>query len=975
MALALGSASAQINDADADGYLFRAKAMYADGNYVGCIQQLRQAEPAVETQFLKAMAAYRQGDAEALSSLETFIADNPSSVLTPQAILAAGNILFDRHQWFKALDMYSSTTSSSLNDEDAEQFDYRKAYCLLRTDKPDAAAPLFTRLLSTRNYANNARFYLAYIAYSKENYAEALRGFNAVNRSDQAPVNMTEYYLSQLYYNKGDYSKALTMAQKLLSRQGIEQPFMAEAARVAGESAFETGDTEKAVKFLRQYRSLTENPLPSALYVLGISEYESGDYADALADFTPVAELDNAMAQSASLYIGQCHMHQGNYSSALLALDRAFRMAYEPEIQEVALYNYAVAKMQGGRIPFGSSVATFESFLKRFPKSRFAPEVQSYIITGYITDNNYEAALNSINAIKHPTEATLDARQQVLYTLGTRYLNTGETAKAMNCLRQAKAMTGRNAAIAAECDLWMGETLFKEGKFSQASQCYSDYLKNSASNAPNRALAYYDLGYSLFGEKKFAQALDAFKKFNSMRDNASPAVNADAFNRMADCEYYNSNFSQAASLYDKAYETNPSAGDYALYQKAIMKGLRRDHKGKIEGLAQMMQKFPTSGLFPSALLETADAYSESGDNKKVIETYNNLVEKYPNTAQGRQGMLLLAITHLSDGNRLTAMETYRNVISRYPSSDEARVAADDLKKLYVEDDRSAEFISFMKSVPDAPEIDPSEIEELSFRNAEKAFNADGATRKVESYLRDYPDGQFVPQASLMMAKASAETDSRRTIAYTLTIVDKYPHSSVIEEALLLKAKAELNLEMDRDALETYRKLESVASSSGNLNAARLGIIRTASLMDENQTVLDATERMLASTTVGATERDEVNYARAVALNNTSDTDGAEQIWRELSLDLQSVYGTKAAFALASRQFEAGDLSKARATVENLIEANPPHNYWMARAFILLSDIYRAEGNKFEADEYLRSLRENYPGKEADIFTMIDQRLQ
>jgi len=42
---------------------------------------------------------------------------------------------------------------------------------------------------------------------------------------------------------------------------------------------------------------------------------------------------------------------------------------------------------------------------------------------------------------------------------------------------------------------------------------------------------------------------------------------------------------------------------------------------------------------------------------------------------------------------------------------------------------------------------------------------------------------------------------------------------------------------------------------------------------------------------------------------------------------------------------------------------------------VLSDILRAQGNDFEADAYLKSLKSNYPGEEADIFTMIDERLK
>ena len=62
-------------------------------------------------------------------------------------------------------------------------------------------------------------------------------------------------------------------------------------------------------------------------------------------------------------------------------------------------------------------------------------------------------------------------------------------------------------------------------------------------------------------------------------------------------------------------------------------------------------------------------------------------------------------------------------------------------------------------------------------------------------------------------------------------------------------------------------------------------------------------------------------------------------------------------------------------MEQLINSGTSHTYWLARAFIVLSDVYAAEGKSFEAREYLQSLRENYPGKEPDIKEMIDKRLR
>ena len=157
------------------------------------------------------------------------------------------------------------------------------------------------------------------------------------------------------------------------------------------------------------------DPQLSTLYILGVSRYKEGDTEGAIKDLTPVTACNDAMGQSAYLYIGQCYLRQGNVNSALLALEKAYRMDYDRNVQETAFYNYAVARMEGGRTPFGSSVTMFEDFLRRYPDSRYAPEVQEYLITGYMTDNNYEKALASINKIKRPSKAIQAAKQRVLY--------------------------------------------------------------------------------------------------------------------------------------------------------------------------------------------------------------------------------------------------------------------------------------------------------------------------------------------------------------------------------------------------------------------------------------------------------------------------------------------------------------------------------------------------------------------------------
>lgn len=56
------------------------------------------------------------------------------------------------------------------------------------------------------------------------------------------------------------------------------------------------------------------------------------------------------------------------------------------------------------------------------------------------------------------------------------------------------------------------------------------------------------------------------------------------------------------------------------------------------------------------------------------------------------------------------------------------------------------------------------------------------------------------------------------------------------------------------------------------------------------------------------------------------------------------------------------------------EAGTPHEFQLARGFILLADAYKGQGKAYLAKEYLQSLRENYPGNEPEILNAIKSRL-
>ncbi len=931
---------------DATGYAARAAIMANDANTRGALDQYTQALALLPDGLGRermlwehTMASLAIPGTDGIAAVENFINEYPASARRELALLAIGDIFYDRGEWNAALKAYRAVDPDALNPSLSETYTLHMAYCLLKSSDYDKARTMLESLAGTP-VANDARFYLGYISYVKGEYAEARRQFEAVNSNKGMPAAMADYYLAQIAYMRKDYAEAARLAKHVAALQQVEPEFEYEALRVAGESLYGQGKQKEALEYLTRYASVCPDPRPSALYVLGVEDYRQGNWKQAIERLTPVTEDTQPMGQSAYLFIGQSYMHLDNFNAAAMAFEKAYRPGGDQKVQEAALYNLAIARMQGGKTPFGSSAGLLEEFLERFPDSEYVPLVADYLVKGYMTDNNYEAALEAINKVRNPDDAVLAIKQMVLYSLGTRELQRSQPRAALAHLKEASSMTRLSPEVAAEATLWMGECQYKLSDYSGAVKSYNSYLRQSGGSPRNRALAYYDLGYARFALKDFKDAKTDFRKFLKQPAGADKHMIADAWNRLADCDYYTRNFTEAANNYHAAYEANPQGGDYPVYQQGIMKGLTRDYEGKIETLNALMTEFPGSPLVPTALLEIGESYGELGQEGRAVETYTALVSRYPSTDQGRQGQLMLAITYLNNGNRARAIDHYRKVVEMYPSSEQARVAAEDLKQLYTDDGRIDQYIALMEKVPDAPRIETAELAELTLQSAEKA------------------------------REAGRESDALRLAT---EVVERFPDSPQAVEALTIKAEAELAKGDAEAALLSYRALEQKASSARSLNTARMGIMQVSRDMTDYATALEMAELLLGSSALGASEQGEVAFTKAMSLNATGKGEEAVEIWEKLAQDPETLNGTKSALYLAQYHFDNGNREKALKEINTLIDANPPHDYWLARGFILLSDILRAKGDTFEADEYLRSLKENYPGSEPDIFRMIDER--
>lgn len=91
-------------------------------------------------------------------------------------------------------------------------------------------------------------------------------------------------------------------------------------------------------------------------------------------------------------------------------------------------------------------------------------------------------------------------------------------------------------------------------------------------------------------------------------------------------------------------------------------------------------------------------------------------------------------------------------------------------------------------------------------------------------------------------------------------------------------------------------------------------------------------------------------------------------------EARAIEAAKAPVEAAQQLFNAGQYQQAEQALNKAIDEGIGKPYWLARAFILMSDIYKAEGRTVEAKQTLESLKANYKEND-DIQSMIEERLK
>jgi TolA-binding protein len=929
-----------------------------------------------EAEYHRSLSALHLFNPDAEYRMVTFIRNHPESPRINEAYLALGDYFYQNKSYRKAATYFDQVKRWELSPEKQQEYFFRFGYSLMvKGDKPKAML-MFSEIKDIETeYTSPALYYFSHLAYEQNMYETAMEGF-AKLKDDETFGDVVPFYIVQMLYLKKDYDEILKTAPDLLESAGKTRAV--EIYRFIGDAYYNKGNFAEALPYLEKFAGGTKISGREDKYQLGYCYYMTGDYDKAIKLLREIGTSNDLLGQNIWFILGDSYLKKGDKKRAQLGFSEASRMDFDRNITEQALFSFAKLTYETSYSPFGEVITAFQDFIEKFPSSKRIDEAYNYLISTYMQVKNYKAALASLDRIPNKSSRLEEAYQRVAFFRGLELFKNMELEPSIGMFEKSLKYEKYNRQLRSRAVYWKGEASYRLGRYEEAKNDYVTFLGIPGSSAlGENSLLRYNLGYSLFNLKDYANAITHFKTFESEVANVKSEVMADARNRIADCYYITTNYTSAISYYDKVIDFGKVDADYAMFQKGFCLGLMNDEKGKAEILSSLTTRYPSSSYVPNAIFERGRAYIVLRDYQRSESDFNTVINSFSESPFVPRAMVQLGLLYNNTDQNDKAIAQYKKVIEKYKSTADARAALTGLKNTYVEMNDIDGYFAYVRTLQGYGDVNLAEKDSLLYTSGENLYITGKYQRASEvfrNYLNEFPSGSFLQNAQFYLAECYRKSNNNDEALRLYVIIAGSPVNQFTEQSLESAAAIYYSKEDFESSLSYYEKLEKGASNSDIRITGLRGELRSAWQLGDAQRTIAAAEKVTGSPGLPEELSREAVYMRAKANYSLNNFDNALADFRKVATEVASVEGAESKYRVAELLFKKDQIDESEKLVSEFIDQNSPHQHWMARMFILLSDISLKRGDKLQARVTLESLRDYYTVDNDGILDEVKSKL-
>ncbi len=895
-----------------------------------------------------------------------------------QALIEVANYFFNAKEYEKAINYFSQIPSYELTNEQRAEVKFKMGYSFFVKKKFKEAKNNFREVKNFEGpYFYPTNYYYGLCEFFDGNYHNAINSFKLVERSKQYKTRIP-YYIAQIHFAKGDFDKVIAYTEpKLKSR---ELRHRKEMNQLVGRAYYENGEYEKALPFLEYYAAKSSRLKEEEFYQLGYAQYQTGRYHDASKNFEQLEKVDSELGQFALYYLADSYLKLGKKNSARNAFGAASRMDFDPTVKEDALFNYAKLSYE---LKFDREAL---DALQGFDRSsKYYSEAQTLMSKIFLNTRDYEKALAILDHFPDKTPQLKEAYQKVAYFRGQQLFKEDKLDQSIGYFNKSLDVPV-NKRYEALATYWLGDIAHQQKKYNESIRYMNQFLTLSKTmrNLPDESSVFtanYLQGYNYLKQKNYNGAFGYFKsavegiKRNSVfirNDAVKNEILADATLRAGDCLFKRNRYRNAARYYNEAINNAYPGFVYAIFQKAIIEGLRGRKTEKILALENLVENNPHSEYTDDALFQLGITYQEMGQLDKSAEPLRELVSRHRHSPLLNTALLRLGLITYNRGNIQKAIEYYKQVFSGNPEEDEAQAAIDALEEIYIQDLNDPDgFSTFLETVP-GYNLDHYGRDTLNFNAAESAFgNAtyDRAASAFSNYIRKFPNGRNSLLAHYHRGDSYTElmqySDAFKDYEWVIAKGQSRYYGKALEKAAIIAYNHELDF---AKSFDYYSRLEEVANTSDMRFQAQLGALRSAYRIGNASAVSKMAGKVVNNPAASKDNLATANFFLGKMAFDQKEFQTALDAFGEVTKLSDNVQTAEARYLVAYIYYQQRDLETAKQLAVNANKESSNFPFWVAKSVILLSDIFAEQGDLFNAKAALEALIENFDEDEVLIAT-------
>lgn len=923
-----------------------------------------------KAELLHAQCAVRLGAPDGQMLIEHFAASHSPAPISQQALLEMGNYYYNKREYDQAIIMFADIDQRALTAAERSEVIFKLGYCQFVSKDFDEAKANFARIKDFEDefyYPSN--YYYGLTAFFDGAYDDAIFHFHRVSQSKKYEDHIP-YYIAQIYFAKGEYDNLLDYSLPKIEDRSIKNS--AQIKQLIAQAYYEQEEFDKALPYFQEFGEESRLLRPEDYYQIGFVNYKTDNNEEAVRYLSQLNQEDTRLGQHAMYFLADASLRLDDRASARNAFAAAAALNYDSDIREEARFNF-------GKLSFelGYHRDAIDAFLSFGPDSRHYEDAQVLLSDLFLKSRDYARAISLLEDIPNRPERLGEIYQRVLYLRGVQLVQQYSPEQAQTYFERSKTQP-YDKKILLLADYWLGEIAFLRkdypetrrllGTFVEQSDRFRDLPEESSTMTAN-----YTLGYANLKEKNYRKALLHFQETVSdiqrrrqqlESEELKTRIFGDAVLRAGDCLFKQNVYDGALQYYNSAIDNQYSGFVYALYQKALIEGLRGNTTEKIVALEEITERYPNSEYSDDALLQLGTIYQELNQLYQARNPLVRLVTEYKGkSGLINAGLLKLGLITYNQGDARAALEYYKEVLKNNPTPEESQSALAAVEEIYVDDLNDPDgYFEFIAGVP-GYNMDTAEKETISYEAGESQYengNYENAITSFTRYLQKYPEGSYSLPAHYYRGECYAVL---KQYGEALLDYDKVAGRGVSQfSAKALKKAAIIADEYERDynrSFGYYTQLESQAISDEMRYEAQLGALESAYRSGFQAEVVLLAKKVLANPLADTRVKGRAHFYTGKIAFERKEYEVAIEAFSETIQLLDNEQAAEARYRIAYMYYLKRDMNVARELGSKASEANSGYPYWVAKCIILLADILTEQGDFFNAEAALSAVLESY----------------